>query len=106
MNAYLPLNMIQDVLNEDISIKALDSVIKDIVNDSHFESSEKEIETYNSIDDLKYPQDYDEGIITLDDLNEKEMNDPGVQAFSKRSRHNNLSIFIFSQNYYELPKGQ
>ena len=32
------------------------------------------------------------------------MNDPQVQAMFKRSRHNNLSIFIISQVYYELPK--
>ena len=32
------------------------------------------------------------------------MNDPRVQAMFKRSRHNNLSIFIISQIYYELPK--
>ena len=30
------------------------------------------------------------------------MNDPRLQAMFKRSRHNNLSIFIFSQDYYEL----
>ena len=32
------------------------------------------------------------------------MNDPRVQAMFKRSRHNNLSIFIISQDFYELPK--
>ena len=32
------------------------------------------------------------------------MNNPRVQAMFKRSRHNNLSIFIISQDYYELPK--
>ena len=32
------------------------------------------------------------------------MNDPRVQAMFKISRHNYLSIFIISQNYYELPK--
>ena len=32
------------------------------------------------------------------------MNDPRVQAMFKRSRHNNLSIFNISQDYYELPK--
>ena len=32
------------------------------------------------------------------------MNNPRVQAMFKRSGHNNLSIFIFSQDYYELPK--
>ena len=32
------------------------------------------------------------------------MIDPRVQAMFKRSRHSNLSIFIISQEYYELPK--
>ena len=32
------------------------------------------------------------------------MNDPRVQAMFKRSRHKNLSIFIISQDYYQLPK--
>ena len=32
------------------------------------------------------------------------MNDPRVLAMFKRSRHNNLCIFITSQDYYELPK--
>ena len=32
------------------------------------------------------------------------MNDPRVQAMFKRSSHINLSIFIISQDYYELPK--
>ena len=32
------------------------------------------------------------------------MNDPRVQAIFKRSRHNNLSFFISSQDYYELPE--
>ena len=32
------------------------------------------------------------------------MNVPRVQAMFKRSRHNNFSIFIISQDFYELPK--
>ena len=32
------------------------------------------------------------------------MDDPRVQAKFKRFRHNNLSIFIISQDYYELSK--
>ena len=32
------------------------------------------------------------------------MDDPRVQAMFKRSRPNNLSIFIISQDYYELGK--
>ena len=54
---------------------------------------------------MKFPQEYDNGgTIMLDDLNEKEMIDTRNQAMFKRSRHNNLSIFIISQDYYDLPK--
>ena len=105
MNAYLPLNVFQNILNEGIFLEDLDSVIEVIVNDPDFESSEKEIEIYDSIEELKFPNDYDNGgIIILDDLNEKEMNDPLIQAMFKRSRHNNLPIFVVSQDYSELPK--
>ena len=31
------------------------------------------------------------------------MNDPRLQAMFKRSRHNNLSIFIINQDFYEIP---
>ena len=63
------------------------------------------METYESMEELKFPQEYDDGgIIILIDLNEKKMNNPRVQAMFKRSRHNNLSIFIISQDYYEPPK--
>ena len=52
---------------------------------------------------MKFPQEYDDGgNIILDDLNEKEVNDPRILAMFKMSRHNNLSIFIISQDYYEL----
>ena len=54
---------------------------------------------------MKFPQEYEDGgIIIPDDLNEKELIDPRVQAMFKRSRHDNLSIIIISQDYYELPK--
>ena len=85
---------------EDINI-----VIEEIVNNKDFQKSDTEIETYENIEDLKFSQEFvDGGVIILDDLNEKEMKDPRVQAMFKRSRHNNLSIFIISQDYYELPK--
>ena len=32
------------------------------------------------------------------------MNDPSVQAMFKRCRHNNSSVFINGQDYYELPQ--
>ena len=80
-------------------------VIEKIVHNKDFEKSDTEIETYESIEELKFPQEYeDSGIIILDDLNEKKTNDPRVQAMFKRSRHKNFSTFIISQDYYELPK--
>ena len=80
-------------------------VIEEIVNNKNFEKRDTEIETFESIEQFKFTQKYEDGgIIILDDLNEKEMIDPRVQAMFKRSRHNNLSIFIISQDYYELPK--
>ena len=101
-NNFIPINIIPNILNEEI----IDIVIEEIVNKKNFEKSDTEIETYESIEELKFPQEYDDdgGIIILDDLNEKEVNDPRVQAMFKRSRHIKLSIFIISQDYYELPK--
>ena len=97
---YIPIHIIPNILNEE----DIDIVIDEIVNNKDFEKSDTAIETYESIEELKFPQEYnDGGIIILDDLNEKEMNDPRVPAMFKRSRHYNLSIFIFSQDYYELP---
>ena len=77
----------------------------EIVNKKDFEKSDTEVETFHNIEELKLPQEYEnEGIILPDDLNEKKINNPRVQAMFKRSRHNNLSKFIISQGYYELPK--
>ena len=98
---FIPVNIISNTFNEE----DIDLVIEEIVNIEDFEKSDTEIETYESIEEIKIPQEYDDGgIIILDDLNEKKLNDPRVQAMFKRSRHDNLSIFIISQDYYELPK--
>ena len=98
---YIPINIIPNILNEE----DIDIVIEQIVNNKDFKKSDTEIETFESIEDLKFPQDYENNsIIILDDLNQKEMDDPRVQAMFKRSRHNNLSIFTISQDYYELSK--
>ena len=40
----------------------------------------------------------------MDVINQKEKDDPRVQAMFKRSRQNKFSIFIISQDYYELGK--
>ena len=96
---YITIHIIPNILREE----DIDIVIEEVFNNKAFEKSDTEIETYESIQQLKFPQEFDDGgIIILDDLNEKEMNDPRVQAMFKRSRHNNLSIFIISQDYYEI----
>ena len=98
---YIPIHIIPNILNE----ADIDTVIEEIVNNKDFEKSDTEIETFNNIDELKFPKKYENNsIIILDDLNQKEMDDRRVQAIFKRSRHNNLSIFIMSQDYYELSK--
>ena len=97
---YIPIHIVPNNLKEE----DIDIVIEEIANNEDFEKSDTEIETYESIEELKIPQQYDGGIIILDYLNEKEMNDPRVQAMFKRSRHRKLSIFIISQVYYELAK--
>ena len=98
---FIPINIIPNILNDE----DFDVVIEEIVNNKDFKKSNTEIETYESIEEIKFPQEYDDGgIIILDDLNENEMNDPRVQAMFKRSRHNNLSLFIVTQSYYDLPK--
>ena len=98
---YKPIYIIQNFLNEE----DIDVVNEELVNIKVFEKSDTEVETYESLEELKFPQEYEDGgIHILDDLNEKEINGPRVRAMFKRSRHNNLCIFITSQEYYELPK--
>ena len=97
---YIPIHIIPNILNDDVDI-----VIEEVINNKDFEKSDTEIETFDNIEDLKYPQGYEHNsIFILDDLNQKGMEDPRIQAMFKRSRHNNLSIFIISQDYYELSK--
>ena len=65
---YIPIHIIPNILNE----KDIDLVIDEVINNKDFEKSDIEIETYDNIEELKYPQEYqDGGIIILDDLNEK-----------------------------------
>ena len=98
---YIPFHIIPIVLNEE----DIDIVIEEIVNNKDFEKSDTEIETYESIEDLKFPQEYENNsIIVLDDSNEKEISNDKIQAMFKEGRHKNLSIFIISQDYYEFPK--
>ena len=98
---YIPIHIIPNILNE----TDIDIVIEEVINNKDFEKSNIEIETFDNIEELRFPQEYENNsIIILDDLNEKEINNEKIQAMFKRGRHNNLSIFIISQDYYELPK--
>ena len=74
---YIPIHIIPNNLNEEV----IDVVFEEIVNIKDFEKSDTELQTYESIVELKFPQEYEDGgILILDALNEKEMNDPRVQA--------------------------
>ena len=65
---YIPTHIIANILNEE----DIDIVIEEIVNNKDFEKSNTEIETYESIEELRYPQEHEDcGVIILDDLNEK-----------------------------------
>ena len=65
---YIPINIIPNILNE----ADIDIVIEEIVNNEDFEKSDSEIEIFESIEELKFPQEYEnKSIIILDDLNQK-----------------------------------
>ena len=98
---HIPIHIIPNILNEE----DIDIVIEEIVNNKDFEKSNTEIETFDNIEELRFPQEYENNsIIILDGLNEKEINNDKIQAMFKRGRHTNLSIFIICQDFYELPK--
>ena len=51
---FIPIHIIPYILNEE----DFDVVIDEVVNTIDFRYSETKIETYESIDELKCPQDY------------------------------------------------
>ena len=72
---YIPTKIIPNILNED----DIDIVIDEIVNKKIFEKSDTEIEIIDNIEELNFPHEYENNsIIILDDLNQKEMEDPRV----------------------------
>ena len=78
----MPIHMIPNnsqLLNE----KFIDIVIGEVVNKKNFEKSETELESHYNIEELNFPQKYDSIqpiIITFDDINEKEINDPLLRS--------------------------
>ena len=75
----IPIHIIPNNLNEE----DIDIVIDELVNNKDFEKTEIEIQTYESIEEFKFPHEYDGGNFVLDVLNEKEMNDPRVKRMFK-----------------------
>ena len=82
-------------------------ILEELVNDEIFEKSETERETYKSIEGKQYPQEYDFQSAEwnfLDDSTGNEKDDQRVLAIFKHSIRNKTSIFLISQDFYELPK--
>ena len=62
---YIPIHIIPNILNEEDT----DEVIGDIINKKDFEKSDTEIQTFDNIKEVKYPQEYENNIrIFLIDL--------------------------------------
>ena len=67
---HIPIHILPNILNEE----DIDIVIEEIVNNKDFQKSDIEIETFDNIDELKIPQEFEnKSIIILDDLNEKKI---------------------------------
>ena len=105
LSNYISKFIIPNILDEE----SLELLCDEIVNGEDFELSETKMETYESKEELKHPQEYHSDqpiVIKLDDLNEKEKNDPRVHAMFKGSRQSNLSIFIIRPKITSFEKKQ
>ena len=63
---YIPINKIPNILYESDK----DLVIDELVNYNYFEKLETELETFEPMEDLKYPPEYDADlpyVVTFDD---------------------------------------
>ena len=70
---YIPIHINPNLLNE----QDTDVVIEEIIDNNDLVKSDTEIETYEKMEEIKFPQEYEDGgIIELDDLIEKKLNDP------------------------------
>ena len=100
---FIPIHIVLNIRNEE----DFDLVIEELSNIKDFEISDIETETCDSIEELKFLQEYvseETIVIILDDLYQKELEYLCVKAMFKRSRHKNISIFIISRDYYEISK--
>ena len=56
---YIPIHIIPNILKEE----DIDIVIEELVNNKDFEKSDAEKETYESIKELKFPQEYEKKVL-------------------------------------------
>ena len=86
---YIPFNIIPNIFNEEnIDLESDEKVIDK-------EKSDTEIETCESIEELKFPQEPDDGVINiLDDLNEKKWTTLGWKQCL-----NNLDMITYLISY-------
>ena len=54
-NNYIPINKISVILNEE----DLDILIEEIIADKDFQKSNIELEVFDNIEELRYPQEYE-----------------------------------------------
>ena len=67
---YIPIHIIPNILKEE----DIDLITDEVVNTKDFEKSDTEIEKFDDIEELKYPQeDENNSINILDDLNGKKL---------------------------------
>ena len=86
---YIPIHIIPNTLNEeDINL-----VNEEVVSNKAFEKSDTEIETYESIEEINFPQEYDDGgTIILDDLEEKKWM---ILEFKQCLKDLDIIIYLF-----------
>ena len=74
-------------------------MFEEIGIEENFVKSELQIETHQSKEELKYPQEFDSDFLivtTIDDLGGKLKNDPRLLAMFKCLSHRKVSLFMFS----------
>ena len=56
---YIPIHTIPNILNDE----DIDIVMNELVNNKNFQNSDKEIEIIDNIEELKFPQEYEDGVL-------------------------------------------
>ena len=90
---FIPIHIFRNLLNEeDTAVLSYE-----VFNNKDFEKSDTEMEAFESIGELNFPQEYeDSSNIILDDLNEKELNGPRAQAKKQCSNNPDIILYLFS----------